>query len=129
MLVDDPKSPFERLTLDRLCQSGHESKHFVRAGSSWPKNYDASVVAGLVGPDVGEVEIQRDQDPALIADELSHRSVSDPGGCLIEQGRSVMPGSSQSLRCSSREVLVELESHAASDPGSSTMRSRASSAA
>lgn len=129
MFVDDPQAPLERLARNGVGESGQESKNVVSSGSPWSENDEARVVARLVGPDVGEVEIQGDQRPPLAARELGNHRIPDPGGDLIEQMDRVMPSSSQHLHRSSREILVKLEFHAASEPGMSMTRARANSAA
>ena len=129
MLVDDPQAPVECLAFNRHDEPRQELQYRGRARSSRSKNHDPSLVAGLIGPDVREVEIERDQGPSLAPYELGDCGILSPSCNLIEQTHRVVATSSKHLRCSSREILVKLELHAASVPGISTMRSRANSAA
>ena len=84
--------------------------------------------SGRVGPDVGEVEIKREQNPGLGAADPAQSHVLCATQALIVNGVAVPSGCAKSYRRLVGHALVELGPH---DPyaGSGNTRSSARSAA
>ena len=76
-----------------------------------------------------EIQIERDENALLVLADLGDGRVGSAAQILVEDGVSVVPVCAKQATQIRREVLIELELHAATPSGVATTRSRASSAA
>lgn len=82
--IDDPESPGWRLLGQRTQESIEQSENFVRPSGGRSKHHDSGMFPGRVGADVGEIEIESNEDPLLGAHEVRDDGVGRSGRYLVE---------------------------------------------
>ena len=126
MFLDNPKHAGKRL----LRQQGKNTLHCRLGGDMCltvqAKYNNPGVVGRRVSDDIRKIEIQGDKRPLLSIADVDHAKVRLPAESLLRGGVRIVSGRAEQLRKRGREILVELEFHAALV---ATTRSRANSAA
>jgi len=123
--LDDPQPPDENLTLEHLEGAGQCIGDHPMGVASESHDHEAGVVPRRIALNIGEIQIERDQRAPFTLAGLDEAGIRGTTERLLERRVRFVTCRDELSRKSRREVLVELEFHAAVD----TTRSRASSAA
>lgn len=117
-------SPFENRG-----EPAHVRDHVRLVLGLQPKHDDPGVLVRRVGANIGEIHIECKQNSGFSVSPGCNNLVRGAGKGFVPYGLRVKPVFTQRCRSLDRQILVCLEPHALSSNGSSTVPSRANSAA
>jgi len=129
MRLNDPELAFRRFRLQDLEGNACQCHDRSRAQLVRPEHDDAGIFRWTVSANIGEIEVQRQEDSGLLTDDFRNFGIGSAGLELIENLQGVMTLVSKKVSRRGGQILIELELHAGSGSGRVTTRSRASSAA
>ncbi len=109
LLINDPQLPLHALRSCEAQSSQHKGFDCLEGLLRGPEHPDSWVRPRWVGPDVREIQIERDQDSAFCGAGMKHRVVRGAGQSFFGDSVCVKAKGHQRLVHRVRKVFVELE--------------------
>ena len=110
--LHDPKLMLGPLGRQDGKDPGHEVEHLPSAGFGWSKHDDADILAWRIGPDVGEVQVEREEHACLGPAHCSDLGIFCSCKSFVVNGVATPSGGTHKLGGLNGHVFIELRAHA-----------------